>query len=664
MGRLATVLMVCIGLVVGATTANTKPSVGTFKVRPSSLMATGGKVTLSAVVTRAAKCTFSVTPVVKGLPATVDCSSNKATREVALPKNSSAVAKSYAFSLKARGQAGSTTARAVLKVLAAPLVSSFTATPKTLTPAGGAVTLTASVKNATSCTFSVTPALKGLPKTDSCKSDRATTKISLPEKTAVAVKTYKFSLKVTGPGGSSRAKPAVVSVATSPAGDVHGDIYTIAGDGNPGETGDGGSAAGAELDQPSGPVVDAEGNLLIADYSGVRVVAVSPANPGYLLGGCPATCTWTRGDIYAIAGDGTEGYSGDGGPATSAELSYPSGVALDADGNVLIADTSNFRVRLVAISLSNPGYVLGGCSGTCVWAVGDIYTIAGSDSGKYRGDGDGIPATSAEVVPYTVAVDPEGNVLIADSYNERVRVVAVSASNPGYPIIRSLGCGGTCTWIVGDIFTIAGDGSVGYNGDGLFAPAAALYGPVGVAVDPEGNVLIADSFNHRVRLVAVSASNPAYLLSGCTGTCGWTIGDIYTIAGDGNPAYGGDGGPAASAEIYQPRGAAVDPAGNVLIADSNNDRVRVVALSASNPGYLLGGCSETCSWTIGDIYTIAGEGKFGYSGDGGQATSAELNGPTGMTVDSQGNVYIADSGNSVIREVVVAASAAIRSRAH
>jgi hypothetical protein len=98
----------------------------------------------------------------------------------------------------------------------------------------------------------------------------------------------------------------------------------------------------------------------------------------------------------------------------------------------------------------------------------------------------------------------------------------------------------------------------------------------------------------------------------------------------------------------------------VLIADSNNDRVRVVAVSASNPGYLLGGCPRTCSWTIGDIYTVAGDGKFGYSGDGGQATRAELNGPTGMAVDAQGNVYVADSGNSVIREVVVAASAALR----
>jgi hypothetical protein len=546
-GRLATVLMVCIGLVVGATTASTKPSVARFKVRPSSLMATGGRITLSAVVARATKCTFSVTPAVKGLPHTVVCSSNKATREVALPRNTSAVAKSYAFSLKASGQAGSTTARAVVKVLAAPLISFFRATPKTLRLAGGAVSLTASVKNATSCTFSVTPALKGLPKTDSCNSGRATTDVSLPENTGAAVKTDRFSLKVTGPGGSSLAKPAAASVARSPARGVHGDIHTIAGDGHPGETGDGGSATGAELDQPSGPVVDAKGNLLFADYGGVRIMAMSASNPGYLLGGCSATCTWTVGDIYTIAGDGTEGYSGDGGPATSAELSYPSGVALDAEDNVLIADTGNYRVRLVAVSPSNPGYVLGGCSGTCVWAVGDIYTIAGSDSGKYRGDGDGIPATSAEIVPYTVAVDPEGNVLIADSYNERVRVVAVSASNPGYPIIRSLGCGGTCTWSVGDIFTIAGDGSVGYNGDGIFAPAASLYGPVGLAVDPEGNVLIADSFNFRVRLVAVSASNPGYLLSGCTGTCSWTIGYIYTIAGDGNPGYGGDGGPAASA---------------------------------------------------------------------------------------------------------------------
>ena len=175
------------------------------------------------------------------------------------------------------------------------------------------------------------------------------------------------------------------------------------------------------------------------------------------------------GNIYTIAGDGTGGYNGDGMPATSAELSYPALISVDAHGNPVIADFDNSRLRVVAVSALDPGYPLGGCSGTCTWTVGDIYTIAGNGGQGYNGDG--ISAPSAEVYgPNGLGLDGEGNVLAAESGGNRVRVVAVSASNPGYPLA---GCSGTCTWTLGDIYTIAGNGVQGYNSDGIAAQRGA-----------------------------------------------------------------------------------------------------------------------------------------------------------------------------------------------
>ena len=180
-----------------------------------------------------------------------------------------------------------------------------------------------------------------------------------------------------------------------------------------------------------------------------------------------------------------------------------------------------------------------------------------------------------------MAVDSAGNALTADESNNRVRVVAVSPSNPGYPLS---GCGGMCTWSAGDIYTIVGTGTSGYNGDGIRASAAKLSAPASVAVDSAGNALTADESNNRVRVVAVSPSNPGYPLSGCGGVCTWSAGDIYTIVGTGTSGYNGDGIAAATAEVKQPQSLAVDRTGNVLVADNNN-RVRVVAVSPSNPGY-------------------------------------------------------------------------------
>ncbi len=434
--------------------------------------------------------------------------------------------------------------------------------------------------------------------------------------------------------------PAVIATGAQPAAAAPGDISTIAGTGTPGENGDGIPAATATVDQPQGVAVDAHGNTLIADTANnrVRVVAVSPSNPGYPLAGCTGPCTWTVGDIYIIAGDGT-GYNGDGIPATSAELNGPTDVAVDAFGNPLIADAGNERIRVVAVSTSNPGYPL------ARWTVGDIYTIAGNGPGNVHYNGDGIYSTDAQLFdPERITIDNHGNPLIADTGNSRVRVVAVSTSNPGYPLA---GCVGPCTWTLGYIYTIAGDGTAGYNGDGIPATGAELDAPAGVAIDSTGNVSIADTSNDRVRVVAVSTTNPGYPIAS------WTVGDIYTIAGDGVPSYTPDGVPAPDVEVNAPQDVAVDLHGNPLIADTDNSRVRVVALSTSNPGYPLAGCAGPCSWTVGDIYTVAGDGTSSYNGDNVVATDAQLNLPGGITVDRDGTLYIADSFNSRVRAVEI-----------
>ncbi|MFI5096581.1 MAG: NHL repeat-containing protein [Candidatus Acidiferrales bacterium] len=275
--------------------------------------------------------------------------------------------------------------------------------------------------------------------------------------------------------------------------------------------------------------------------------------------------------IYTVAGTGVSGYTGDGGPAQSAELNSPYGVSIDALGNIYIADTGNRVIRKVDSS-------------------GKITTIAGNGNQGYNGDG--MPAVSAALyAPYRVVADRAGNVYIADYYNNRIRKVDTS----------------------GTITTVAGTGTQGYNGDGIPASTAQLNFPSAVAVDASGNIYIADTWNNLIRKIDTS-------------------GMISTIAGTGFPGVLGDGGPATSAQVYQPIGLAVDSLGNVYIADFGNSKIRKVD-------------------TSGTINTIAGTGSIGNSGDGGPATAAFLNQPTGVAVDRAGNVYIADNQNSRVRKV-------------
>jgi trimeric autotransporter adhesin len=455
-----------------------------------------------------------------------------------------------------------------------------------------------------------------------------------------------------------------------------GDIYTVAGMGFAGYSGNGGPATSATLRLPEGVAVDAAGNLVIADFGNARVRVVADTTGTFygqamtagdiytvagtgstsfsgsgglavnaelghydLLGGatvdagnyvavynnlawfiCETSGTYfgqamTAGNIYRVAGNGLTGYSGNGGPATSAELYSPGGVAVDAAGNLVIADTGNARVRVVA---DTTGTFYGQAM-----TAGHIYTIAGTGRVGYAGYGG--PATSAELDgPAGVAVDTAGNLVIADSGNQRVRVVAATT---GTFYGRAM--------TAGDIYDVAGDGVDGFSGDGGRATSAELDYPEGAAVDAAGNLVIADPYNQRVRVVAAT-----------TGTFygqAMTAGDIYTVAGDGTSGYAGDGGPATSAELSLPEAVAVDGSGNLVIADTFNQRVRVVAATT--------GTFYGQAMTAGDIYTVAGNGTAGFAGDGGPATSAELDYPYNVAADGSGNLVIIDTDNFRVRLV-------------
>jgi hypothetical protein len=400
-----------------------------------------------------------------------------------------------------------------------------------------------------------------------------------------------------------------------------GDIYTIAGDGNAGYTGDGGLATAAAVHYPVGVATDLRGDVLITQNieNRVRIVAASSCSSACPLG----LASMTAGHIYLVAGNGTAGFTGDNGPATSAELSDPYGVGADAKGDLLIADSNNARVRLVATS---------SCSSACPFGLastvaGHIYSLVG--------DGRGYPA-----FPTGVTTDSKGNLLIADEGSASVRMVAVASCSSACPF-------GLPSTTAGQMYVVAGNGSAGYSGDSGAASAAGVNIPRGVATDSRYDVLIADSGNNRVRVVAGAS---------CSSSCPFGLastvkGQIYTVAGTGNfSGPEGDGGPATSAALWNPDGVAVDAKGNLFIADTYNSRVRMVAAAS---------CSSACplglpSTVRGDIYTVAGTGTPGYSGDGGAAASAAFNQPESVTVDSKGDVIISDTGNSRVRLVAAA----------
>jgi RHS repeat-associated protein len=382
------------------------------------------------------------------------------------------------------------------------------------------------------------------------------------------------------------------------------DMYTIAGNasGFAGSTGDGNVATSADLNGPLGVSLSSAGDLYIADTQNNRIQEV-PAASGAQWGITPS---FSGDHMYTVAGTtGSSGHSPNGTAATSALLNLPDGITVGNGTQMYIADGGSNYVEEVA----RTSHTEWGISMT----AGDLYTIAGNGDLTYNGGG--VPATSSAVNdPTSVALDGSANLYIAGASH---RVLEVSAATA-------------------DISTFAGDGYTLWNtGNGGNATTAALHTPSGAATDALGDVFIADAKNNRIQEIA--ASNHTQF--GVT----MTAGDVYTVAGNGHGSPGsyGDGLAATSAFLTDPQGVAVDTAGDLFIADSGNNRVQEV------PATTGGGM------TAGDMYTVAGSsaGVQGSSGDGGAATSALLNDPASVAVDSDGDLYIADEVNNRVQEV-------------
>ena len=313
---------------------------------------------------------------------------------------------------------------------------------------------------------------------------------------------------------------------------------------------------------PAAIAFDAQSDLFIADAGNQVVYELSAA-----------------GVVTTVAGNGVQGFAGDNGPATAAELDSPMGLAVDAAGNLYIADSHNQRVRVVTA------------------ATGVIATVAGTGAAGFFGDG-GQAKVAMLDLPTALALDSAGNVYVADTDNHRIRRIAA---------------------MTGTITTVAGNGVEGFAGDTGPASAASIDSPSGLAVDAAGNLYLADTHNGRVRMVTAAT------------------GVISTVAGLGSTGgkqqqFGGDGGAATAAGMALPRGLTLDAAGNLYVADSENHRIRRISAS-------------------GTITTIAGEGTETFAGDGAPAVAASLDTPRSVTLSASGLVTLADSGNRRVRQM-------------
>ncbi len=335
---------------------------------------------------------------------------------------------------------------------------------------------------------------------------------------------------------------------------VNNVITTVVGNGTAGFSSDGGLATQAKLGYTAGIALGADGSLYISDFDSHRIRRVGP-----------------DGIINTVAGKESGGFSGDGGPATQASLYYPFGIAIGPDGSLYISDQYNHRIR----RLSQDGI---------------ITTVAGNGSAGFSGDGG--PATQAVLnYPHGIAIGADGSLYISDSDNSRIRRVGPD----------------------GIITTVAGKASAGFSGDGGPATQASLYRPYGIAVGADGSLYISDTSNTRIRRVGPD-------------------GIITTVAGNGSAGFSGDGGPALQASLSYPFGTAVGADGSLYISDTHNHRIRRVSPD-------------------GIITTVAGNGPAGFSGYGGLAPKASLKYPNNMVIGADGSLYIDDADNYRIGKV-------------
>jgi len=496
----------------------------------------------------------------------------------------------------------------------------------------------------------------------------------------------------------------------------YGIITIIAGTGIAGHTGDSGQATSAELKHPTGIAIDHKGNIYIADLGNNCIRKINAKGRITTVAGTdtsghtiPVKLNYPvsvavdikgnlyiadegnnciqkidrKGRITTIAGNGKQGYSGDGGLAINAELGRPTGVAVDNNGNIYIADWLNNRIRKVDAS-------------------GTISTFAGDGIAGYCGDGE--DARKAELItPYAVSTDTQGNVYIADYGNHRIRKVntkGIISTIAGNGVQNYFGDGGPATnaelnspsgiavskmGIIycadksgnfihkidtnGIISIIAGNGTKGFSGDGGLSIHSQVSSPSLLTIDSVGTLYIADLGNQRIREInnrgiistiagcgAIGFSGDGSRATDAKMNAPYSIslnskgdmliadfgnqrirkvdrnGIISTIAGNGTIGYTGDGGTATNAQLNYPSDVVEDEAGNIYISDESNNCIRKIN-------------------SAGIISTIAGNGTAGYSGDGEKATSAQLAGPIGLVLDNKGNLFVADNGNNCIRMI-------------
>ena len=414
-----------------------------------------------------------------------------------------------------------------------------------------------------------------------------------------------------GQSGASSQFSTPYGVAVDAAGNVYvadyfnhcirkitstGQVTTLAGSGQPGYSN--GVGISAQFYYPYGVVVDAAGNVYVADAGNHRIRKIT-----------------STGHVTTLAGMGILGFAD--GVGTSAEFNNPYGTAVDASGNVFVGDTRNHRIRKITstgqvITLAGSG-ILGGVDGVGTFAqfnspngiavdafgnvyvvdnhrirkitsTGQVITLAGSGQSGYA-DGEGTSARFS--TPYGVAVDAVGNVYVSDTGNHRIRKITSA----------------------GQVTTLAGSGQSGYaDGTGT---STQFYSPHGVAVDAASNVYISDAGNHRIRKITLA-------------------GQVTTLAGSGQSGYADGAG--TLAQFNYPLGAAVDASGNVYVADYFNHRIRKIT-------------------SAGQVTTLAGSGILGYV-DGAGAL-ARFYQPNGVAVDAAGNVYVADTFNQRIRKIML-----------
>jgi sugar lactone lactonase YvrE len=393
------------------------------------------------------------------------------------------------------------------------------------------------------------------------------------------------------------------------------NITTVAGGGPP-TTGTAVSKTGASVGAPAAVRRDSAGNIYILDNDFSRVYKVDAA-----------------GHLTVYAGNGTIGFSGEGGLATDAAMFEPSGMCIDTANNLYVADSDNAIVREIPATNQTFPFAM---------TAGHIYTVAGTQETNYTYGGDTLLATAAGVhlhFPDGCSVDGHGNLFIADRGNNAIRVVI------GQTNVPPVGLAGPT--VAGHIYLYTGSipaggnpPAVGYAPNGTATVGAALNGPFDVFVDSHDNVFIADlgnpgtTGNNVVREVPATAQTSPFAM---------VAGDIYTIAGvQGQAGPPTSGVAATAAKLNGPEGIFVDAAGNLFFADNSNHVIREVA-----------GPTPSTGMVIGDIYTVAGKGTAGYAGDGGVAVNASLTHPAGTLVLADGTVLIADSVNDRVRAVSI-----------